>query len=166
MFRLSRISVGLKREFQTGGFRSGWCSSLDFSWLQTAINSSTPGPSPNCPVPTRENLDIGPLGRAVIVIVSAVAELERNLISERVRAGLRRAIGKVFVVVSEDVRKCLVCDGLFSRQASCEHAKVACYPYVPYVQPIGNQNRSYSGCAWITCLLGRDLRVCDVSGMA
>ena len=33
----------------------------------------------------------GPLGRAVIVIVSAVAELERNLIIERVRAGLRRA---------------------------------------------------------------------------
>jgi DNA invertase Pin-like site-specific DNA recombinase len=39
-----------------------------------------------------ENLDTGgPLGRAVIVIVSAVAELERNLIIERVRAGLRRA---------------------------------------------------------------------------
>ena len=40
----------------------------------------------------RENLDTGgPLGRAVVVIVSAVAELERNLIIERVRAGLRRA---------------------------------------------------------------------------
>lgn len=40
----------------------------------------------------RENLDTGgPLGRAAIVIVSAVAELERNLIIERVRAGLRRA---------------------------------------------------------------------------
>ena len=40
----------------------------------------------------RENLDTGgPLGRAVVVIVSAVAELERNLIVERVRAGLRRA---------------------------------------------------------------------------
>jgi DNA invertase Pin-like site-specific DNA recombinase len=40
----------------------------------------------------RENLDTGgPLGRAVIVIVSAVAELERNLIIERVRAGLGRA---------------------------------------------------------------------------
>jgi DNA invertase Pin-like site-specific DNA recombinase len=43
-------------------------------------------------VSLRENLDTGgPLGRAVIVIVSAVAELERNLIIERVRAGLRRA---------------------------------------------------------------------------
>ena len=39
----------------------------------------------------RENLDTGgPLDRAVIVI-SAVEELERNLIIERVRAGLRRA---------------------------------------------------------------------------
>jgi DNA invertase Pin-like site-specific DNA recombinase len=40
----------------------------------------------------RENLDTGgALGRAVVVIVSAVAELERNLIVERVRAGMRRA---------------------------------------------------------------------------
>ena len=43
----------------------------------------------------REQLDTGgPLGRAVVVIVSAVAELERNLIVERVRAGLRRAASK------------------------------------------------------------------------
>ncbi len=40
----------------------------------------------------RENIDTGgPLGRAIIIIVSAVAELERNLIIERVRAGMRRA---------------------------------------------------------------------------
>jgi DNA invertase Pin-like site-specific DNA recombinase len=40
----------------------------------------------------RENLDTaGPLGRAVVVIISVVAELERNLIVERVRAGIRRA---------------------------------------------------------------------------
>ena len=40
----------------------------------------------------RENLDTGgPLGRAVVIIVSAVAELEKSLIVERVRAGLRRA---------------------------------------------------------------------------
>ena len=40
----------------------------------------------------RENLDTGgPLGRAVVVIISAIAELERSLIVERVRAGLRRA---------------------------------------------------------------------------
>ena len=40
----------------------------------------------------RENIDTGgPLGRAMIVIVSAIAELERSLIVERVRAGMRRA---------------------------------------------------------------------------
>jgi DNA invertase Pin-like site-specific DNA recombinase len=40
----------------------------------------------------REQLDTaGPLGRAVVVIISVVAELERNLIIERVRAGMRRA---------------------------------------------------------------------------
>jgi len=40
----------------------------------------------------RENIDTGgPLGRAMIVIISAIAELERNLIIERVRAGMRRA---------------------------------------------------------------------------
>jgi DNA invertase Pin-like site-specific DNA recombinase len=36
----------------------------------------------------REQLDTGgPLGRAVVVIISVVAELERNLIVERVKAG-------------------------------------------------------------------------------
>ena len=40
----------------------------------------------------RENLDTaGPLGRAVVVIIGAIAELERGLIVERVRAGMRRA---------------------------------------------------------------------------
>ena len=32
-----------------------------------------------------------PLGRAIVVIVGAIADLERNLIIERVRAGMRRA---------------------------------------------------------------------------
>jgi DNA invertase Pin-like site-specific DNA recombinase len=40
----------------------------------------------------REQIDTGgPLGRAVLVIIGAIAELERNLIIERVRAGMRRA---------------------------------------------------------------------------
>lgn len=40
----------------------------------------------------REALDTsGPLGRAVTVIIGAIAELERSLIIERVRAGMRRA---------------------------------------------------------------------------
>ena len=40
----------------------------------------------------RENIDnAGPLGRAIVVIIGAIAELERSLIVERVRAGMRRA---------------------------------------------------------------------------
>jgi DNA invertase Pin-like site-specific DNA recombinase len=40
----------------------------------------------------REQVDTGgPLGRAMIVIIGAIAELERNLIIERVKAGMRRA---------------------------------------------------------------------------
>jgi DNA invertase Pin-like site-specific DNA recombinase len=40
----------------------------------------------------RENVDTGgALGRAMVVIIGAIAELERNLIIERVRAGMRRA---------------------------------------------------------------------------
>src|SRR6201984_950037 len=43
-------------------------------------------------VSLRENIDTGgPLGRAMVVIVGAIAELERSLIVERVRAGMRRA---------------------------------------------------------------------------
>jgi DNA invertase Pin-like site-specific DNA recombinase len=40
----------------------------------------------------RENIDTGgPLGRAIVVIVGAIADLERSLFVERVRAGMRRA---------------------------------------------------------------------------
>jgi len=40
----------------------------------------------------REAIDTaGVLGRAIVVIISAIAELERSLIIERVKAGLRRA---------------------------------------------------------------------------
>jgi len=40
----------------------------------------------------RENIDTGgPLGRSLVVIIGAIAELERNLVIERVRAGMRRA---------------------------------------------------------------------------
>ena len=40
----------------------------------------------------REQIDTGgPLGRAVVVIIGAIAELESSLIVERVRAGMRRA---------------------------------------------------------------------------
>ena len=40
----------------------------------------------------QENIDTSsPLGRALFIIVGAIAELERNIILERVRAGLKRA---------------------------------------------------------------------------
>jgi len=40
----------------------------------------------------RENIDTGgPLGRAMIAIVGAIAELEKSLIIERVKSGMRRA---------------------------------------------------------------------------
>jgi DNA invertase Pin-like site-specific DNA recombinase len=40
----------------------------------------------------RENIDTsGPLGRAMIVIVAAISELERSIIVERVKSGMRRA---------------------------------------------------------------------------
>jgi DNA invertase Pin-like site-specific DNA recombinase len=57
----------------------------------------------------RENIDTGgPLGRAMVVIVGAIAELERNLIVERVKAGMRRAklegrrIGRVPLNIDRD----------------------------------------------------------------
>jgi DNA invertase Pin-like site-specific DNA recombinase len=40
----------------------------------------------------QENIDTSsPLGKAIFTIVSAIAELERNIIIERVKAGIRRA---------------------------------------------------------------------------
>jgi len=43
-------------------------------------------------VSLRENIDTGgPLGRAIVVIVGAIAELEKSLVVERVKAGVRRA---------------------------------------------------------------------------
>lgn len=40
----------------------------------------------------QENIDTGsPLGKAMFTIVAAIAELERNIIAERIRGGIRRA---------------------------------------------------------------------------
>ena len=62
----------------------------------------------------RESIDTsGPLGRAIVVIIGAIAELERNLIVERVRAGMRRAklegrhIGRNPIAVD---REAILCD--------------------------------------------------------
>lgn len=43
-------------------------------------------------------------------------------------------IGKVFRVLDETMRLCLVCDEVFTRQCAAEHANVACSP-VPTPPP-------------------------------
>jgi hypothetical protein len=40
----------------------------------------------------------------------------------------QESVGKVFVVISDGTRKCLVCNQLFARQESFEHSKVTCHP--------------------------------------
>ena len=37
-------------------------------------------------------------------------------------------IGKVFTVVGQDVRRCLVCEQLFTRRTASGHAQVVCTP--------------------------------------
>jgi hypothetical protein len=37
-------------------------------------------------------------------------------------------IGKVFITVSQRVRRCLICDRPFSRKDAVEHARTICYP--------------------------------------
>jgi hypothetical protein len=34
----------------------------------------------------------------------------------------------VFIVVGQDVRRCLICDRFFTQRVSAEHAKVSCDP--------------------------------------
>ena len=76
----------------------------------------------------RENIDTGgPLGRAIVVIIAAIAELERNLIIERVRAGMRRArlegrhIGRNPLIVDRETIHRERCQGRSLRQIAKEH---------------------------------------------
>jgi len=46
------------------------------------------------------------------------------------RHGHDDQIGKVFLVVGNGVRKCMVCEQLFTQRAACQHAAVDCYPYL------------------------------------
>jgi hypothetical protein len=39
-------------------------------------------------------------------------------------------VGKVFVVVGQRVRKCLVCEQFFTRRTASEHATVPCMPEI------------------------------------
>jgi hypothetical protein len=36
-------------------------------------------------------------------------------------------IGKVFIALAQDVRKCLICDGMFTRQGAAEHSDTVCH---------------------------------------
>ena len=40
-------------------------------------------------------------------------------------------IGKPFLVMAGNVRKCLVCEALFTRQEAPQHSRVVCYPPEP-----------------------------------
>jgi hypothetical protein len=37
-------------------------------------------------------------------------------------------VGKVFLALAKDLRQCLVCDGLFTREAGAKHAGATCFP--------------------------------------
>jgi len=76
----------------------------------------------------RENIDTGgPLGRAIVVIIAAIAELERSLIVERVRAGMRRArlegrhIGRNPLIIDREAVHRERCQGQSIRQIAKEH---------------------------------------------
>jgi DNA invertase Pin-like site-specific DNA recombinase len=75
----------------------------------------------------REQIDTGsPLGQAVFTIIAAIAQLERSLLVERVKAGLRRArdqgkhIGRPRVVVNPRVLQVVLSRHLPSRVAARE----------------------------------------------
>jgi DNA invertase Pin-like site-specific DNA recombinase len=79
-------------------------------------------------VSLRENIDTGgALGRAIIVIVAAIAELERSLIVERVRAGMRRAkldgtrIGRTPLILDQEAIHRERCQGQSIRQIAKGH---------------------------------------------
>ncbi len=70
----------------------------------------------------QENIDTAsPLGSAIFTIISAVAQLERDIIAERVKAGLRRArengkkLGRPKVSVDMDQVKALHSQGYSTR---------------------------------------------------
>jgi DNA invertase Pin-like site-specific DNA recombinase len=91
----------------------------------------------------REQIDTGgPLGRAIVVIIGAIAELERNLIIERVRAGMRRAklegrhIGRQPIAVDRQAICRDRCQGQSLRQiARCHRISTATVRRVLASQP-------------------------------
>ncbi len=39
---------------------------------------------------------------------------------------VRDQIGKVFMALGQDLRQCLMCDGVFTRQAASKHSTMPC----------------------------------------
>jgi len=83
----------------------------------------------------QENIDTSsPLGSAIFTIISAVAQLERDIIRERVKMGLRRArangkrLGRPRASIDIEKLHRLHCEGLSHRQIAVElgisHASV------------------------------------------
>jgi len=70
---------------------------------------------------------------AVVPTLESRRTLERTMIKETTGKQVGgvvhdETVAKVFVVVSDDTRRCLVCDQLFTRQGSREHSMTICYP--------------------------------------
>ena len=104
----------------------------------------------------RESIDTsGPLGRAIVVIIGAIAELERNLIIERVRAGMRRArlegrhIGRQPLELDREAIVRERCQGHSIRQIAKDHrvstATVQRVLKDPMQAPVDVQSQPYIG---------------------
>ncbi|MGB6734147.1 MAG: hypothetical protein WBE55_00100 [Candidatus Sulfotelmatobacter sp.] len=39
-------------------------------------------------------------------------------------------VGKIFVALSQDMRQCLICDGVFPAQGAADHSATPCYPQI------------------------------------
>jgi hypothetical protein len=50
-------------------------------------------------------------------------------------------IGKPFLVVAGNIRKCLVCEELFTREQAPRHSRVVCYPAEPDSQESRDADR-------------------------
>ena len=67
-------------------------ASLVVCYVRNPVGINLVTVRPDTPARTQESIDTGsPLGQAVFTIIAAIAQLDRSLIAERVRAGLRRA---------------------------------------------------------------------------
>ena len=59
--------------------------------------------------------------------------MTQDTMDRRIAAGADESYSKVFVVCGEgaQLRKCLICERVFSRQESFEHSKFPCHPPTP-----------------------------------